>query len=271
MFERDAATLPLPEDVRRGPVSVGGRPGTWFHPPATRRGGGAVLHLHGGGYVMGSPASVGPVVAPLAKAVALPVLAVDYRLAPEHPFPAAVDDTAGAYRWLLATGLDPQTVVISGDSAGGGLAVAGLIAVRDAGLPLPAAGVCLSPWVDLTLTAPSIDAHAELDPQVDRDFVETAAADYLAGHDSRDPLASPVFADLRGLPPLLIHVGGDEALLDDAHRLAAVAAAAGVDVTLECWEGMMHVWHCFGPRMPEAGAALAAIAGWVSDRLAPPT
>jgi acetyl esterase/lipase len=156
--------------------------------------------------------------------------------------------------------------VLCGDSAGGGLTVAGLVAVRDRGLPQPAAGVCLSPWVDLTLTAASIDANADRDPQVGREFLERAAQHYLAGHDPRDPLASPVFADLGGLPPLLIHVGGDEALLDDAHRLAEAADRADVDVTLECWEGMIHVWHGFGPRMPEAGAALASIADWLTSR-----
>ena len=269
-FEQNTAKLSIPNDIRCKSVSAGGVTGTWFVPPDARPAGGVVLHLHGGAFVMGSSATVAPVAAPLARAVGMPVFAPDYRLAPEHPFPAAVEDTVAAYRWLLETGADPRTVVISGDSAGGGLAVAGVIALRDRGLPRPAAVVCLSPWVDLTLTAPSIDARAELDPQVGRDFLQDSARHYLAGHDPRDPLASPVFADLSGLPPLLIHVGGDEALLDDAHRLEQAAGAAGVDVTLECWEGMLHVWHCFGPRLPEAGAALTAIAAWVAGRLKQP-
>ena len=269
-FERNAATLPAPPDVRCEPVAAGGVAGTWFVPADVRSGGGALLHLHGGAFVMGSPATVAPVAAPLARAVGLRLFAPDYRLAPEHPFPAAVEDTVAAYRWLLDTHAGTGPVVLSGDSAGGGLVVAALVALRDRGLSLPAAGVCLSPWVDLTLTAPSIDAHADLDPQVGRNLLEGSVRHYLAGHDPRDPLASPVFADLSGLPPLLIHVGGDEALLDDARRLEREATVAGVDVTLECWEGMLHVWHCFGPRMPEAGAAIAAIAAWLADRLASP-
>jgi len=200
----------------------------------------------------------------------LPVLVPDYRLAPESPFPAAIDDAVAVYHWLVEQGCEPGRVVVSGDSAGGGIALALLITLRDRGLPLPAGAIGISPFVDLTLSSPSIDANEGKDPQVTRPFLASAVQHYLAGgEDPKTPLASPVFADLSGLPPILLQVGGDELLLDDSLRLAASAEGAGVDVTVERWDGLMHVWHQMAPRLPEAEAALASAAGWVRALAAP--
>jgi phosphinothricin tripeptide acetyl hydrolase len=218
-----------------------------------------VLYLHGGGYVIGSPPSHRHLAAAIAGAAAANALLLDYRLAPEHPYPAAVEDATAAYRWLLARGIAPGSVVIAGDSAGGGLTVATLLALREARVPLPAAGVCISPWVDLTCSGGSYVTKAAADPIVGRAGVEQMARAYLGSTAPREPLASPLFADLRGLPPLLIHVGSEEVLLDDSVQLAERARAAGVDTTLEVYERMIHVWHWFLPMLDEAQTAVEAI------------
>jgi acetyl esterase/lipase len=194
-------------------------------------------------------------------------LNVDYRLAPEHPFPAAVDDAVAAYRWLLEGGLDPARIVVAGDSAGGGLTVSTLLALRDAGDPLPAGGVCISPWTDLACTGESITSRAEHDPMVQGPGLLDMAAAYLAGHDPRAPLASPLYAELHDLPPLLIHVGSAETLLDDATRLADRARDAGTAVELDVWDDMVHVWHAFAPLLPEADEAIGRIGAWVRGRM----
>ena len=196
------------------------------------------------------------------------VLTIGYRLAPEHPFPAAVDDAVAAWRWLLDGGADPAAVAFAGDSAGGGLTVAALLAAGDHGLPLPAAGACISPWVDLTLSGESYDRNAATDPDVERWRLEEMARLYLAGADPRTPLASPVFGDLAGLPPLLIHAGTAELLEDDAVLLATVARTAGVPVTLELYRDMIHVWHAYAPVLPEAMAGIERIAAWLGERWA---
>jgi acetyl esterase/lipase len=189
------------------------------------------------------------------------VLALEYRLAPEHPHPAAVEGSTAAYRWLVAQGIDAGRIVIAGDSAGGGLTVATLVALRDAGDPLPAAAVPISPWVDMEGTGESITSRAEVDPMVSGAALRNIASLFVGeGGDLRDPLAAPLHADLTGLPPLLIHVGDHEVLLDDATRLAANAETAGVDVTLEVWPEMTHVWHGSAGYVPEADAAIARIA-----------
>lgn len=264
-FERLSALMPLGDEITHEGVIVRAMGGEWTRTVESRTDA-AILHFHGGGYVLGSPQTTRSVVAGLARHTRLPVLTVDYRLAPEHPFPAANDDSVTAYCWLLEQGFAPGHVVISGDSAGGGLAMALLLSLRDRGLPPPAGGVGISPFLDLTLSSASIDANMAKDPQVSRAFLEAAVGYYLpVDVDPKTPLVSPLFADLAGLPPLLLQVGGDEALLDDSIRYGEAAALAGVDVTVEVWEAMMHVWHMLAPRFPEAEAADAAIAAWINS------
>jgi len=225
----------------------------------------AVLYLHGGAYTRGSVRSHRSFCSRLSAAVGAPVLAVDYRLAPEHPYPAAVEDAVVAYRWLLGEGLEPDRVAIAGDSAGGGLAAALLLAARAAGDPLPAGAVLLSPWLDLTLAGASMDLRAAEDPICSRDSLAPSAAWYAGDEDLACPLVSPLFGELEGLPPLLVLVGTAEVLLDDSLRFAAAADAAGVDLTLAEEEGLLHVWPLF-PDVPEADAAVALIAEWVRKR-----
>ena len=226
----------------------------------------STLSLHGGGYVLGSSASGRPLAAQLAEATSAVVYSLDYRLAPEHPCPAAIDDSTAAYQWLLDQGIPPHQIAFVGDSAGGGLTMATLVKLRDHGLPMPAGAVCISPWVDLTLTASSLSSNADSDPQVSLQGLQEMAVHYLNGLNAASPVASPLFADLAGLPPILIQVGGAEALLDDAGAMDAALRAAGVDSTLEIWDGMIHVWHFFAPRLQEASLAVAGIANWLQER-----
>ncbi len=257
--------FPSPDGVSVEKVAVGGVDAEWVRAPKARANA-VILYLHGGGYVIGSPASHRHMIAALSQASGAAALALDYRLAPEAPFPAAVDDAVSAYEWLRQQGVAPARIVIAGDSAGGGLTVATLVALRERGLPLPAAGVCLSPWVDLTCTAQSITAKAAVDPIVTYALITFMAQAYLNGQDAKTPLASPLFADPRGLPPLLIQVGTDELLLDDARNLAARAKEAGVEATLEVWEEMVHVWHYFFPILREAREAITRIGEFIQTQ-----
>jgi len=264
-LETLAASSPLPEGTRCDPVHADGVPCEWIAASADARG--VLLYLHGGGYCLGSINTHRALVARLAGACGLRALAVDYRLAPEYPFPAAIEDATAVYRWLLRQGTAPAEVVVAGDSAGGGLTVATMLALRDAGDPLPAAGVCLSPWVDMEGLGASMTTCAGRDPMVDRDGLLLLASAYLGGADARSPLAAPIHADLRGLPPLLLHVGTAESLLDDAVRLHARARVHGVAVDLETWDDMIHVWHAFAPLLPEAESAIARVGAWARERL----
>jgi acetyl esterase/lipase len=225
-----------------------------------------LLYVHGGGYVIGSPTEYRDMVPRIARASQARAIAVDYRLAPEHPHPAAVEDAVSVYRGLLNQGVQPDQIVVAGDSAGGGLTLATCIAARDRGLPLPAAGVCISPWVDLEGIGASMLANHDRDPLVKKELVLGMAQAYLGGQNPRTPLAAPLYADLRGLPPLLIQVGTSETLLDDARRLAERAKAAGVDTTLEEWPDMIHVWHLFGSFLREAQEASDRIGEFVKER-----
>ena len=258
---------PLPDGVVAQPDSIGGVPAEWANPvSATSQS--VILYLHGGGYVAGSPWSHHNITGHLAKATGHSVLALDYRLAPEHPHPAAVEDALAAYRWLLESGRGPQQLAVAGDSAGGGLAVALLMAVRDSGLPQPAAAVAISPFADMTLSGETIDTLADLDVMVGRDVLQ-ACADLFVGAagSARDPLASPVFGRLESLAPLLIQVGDHEVLLADSQRLAAGIAAAGGEVRLDVWPHMCHVWHDFAGSVPEADQAIEAIASYLTEHL----
>ncbi len=264
-YERAEKVFPTPPDVKVERVNVPTAPAEWLRPPSAAPGR-VVLYLHGGGYVIGSPRSHRHLAAAIAGAAGASALLLDYRLAPEHPFPAAVEDATAAYRWLLDQAIAPEHIVIAGDSAGGGLTVATLLALREARVPLPAGGVCISPWVDLTCSGASYATKADADPIVRRSGVEEMARAYLGATPPRTSLASPLFADLRGLPPLLIHVGSDEVLLDDAVQLAERAKAAGVNATLEVYERMIHVWHWFLPMLDEAQTAVEAIGRFVRSR-----
>ena len=264
-YERAEKVFPTPPDVKVERVNVPAAPAEWLRPPSAVPGR-VVLYLHGGGYVIGSPRSHRHLAAAIAGAAEASALLLDYRLAPEHPFPAAVEDATAAYRWLLDQAIAPEHIVIAGDSAGGGLTVATLLALREARVPLPAGGVCISPWVDLTCSGASYATKAAADPIVRRAGVEEMARAYLGATPPRTPLASPLFADLRGVPPLLIHVGSDEVLLDDAVQLAERAKAAGVDATLEIYDRMIHVWHWFLPMLDEAQTAVNAIGRFVRSR-----
>jgi len=233
---------PLPDDVQVTEVTAGGVSAHWL----TALGAEAdqvLLFLHGGGFEFGSVRSDGELAARLGRASGMRVLFLEYRLAPEHPFPAAIDDVLAAWRWLRAgQGLSAASMAVAGDSAGGGLAVALLVALRDAGQALPAAAVLMSPTVDLTSSGASMTERADQDPISTPAMLRQFAADYLAGADPKTPLASPLFADLAGLPPLLIQVGTADLLLSDSERLATAAAQAGADVTLQIGEGLPHVY-----------------------------
>jgi acetyl esterase/lipase len=215
-----------------------------------------VLYLHGGGYAAGSCRTHRALAGRLALASQSPVLVLGYRLAPEHPFPAALEDATSAVRWLVDQGISPDRLALAGDSAGGGLALATTIALRDEGVPLPAALVCFSPWTDLALTGESFLTRAKVDPLISREGCLFYVAAYVGGRDPRLPLISPLYADLRGLPPLLVQVGDYEVLRSDSVRLAESAREAGVDVTLEVAAGMWHVWQVMAGLMPEAQQAL---------------
>jgi monoterpene epsilon-lactone hydrolase len=257
-FEELGKNTPIPADIKQEKVNAGGVSAEWISAPnasADR----AVLYLHGGGYVIGSINTHRDLMARISRASGFRVLGIDYRLAPEHPFPAAVEDAVAAYRWLLAQGLQSARIAVAGDSAGGGLAVATLVAIRDAKLALPGAGVCLSPWIDLEGIGESMTSKASVDPVVQKDGLVGMAKAYLAGKDPRTPLAAPLYADLKGLPPLLIQVGESETLLDDSNRLADRAKGAGVKVTLEPWQEMIHVWQMFAPFLPEGQEAIDGI------------
>ncbi|HXJ77439.1 MAG TPA: alpha/beta hydrolase [Candidatus Methylomirabilis sp.] len=267
MYDRAERVFTMPPGTVVDSVTVGGRPAEWIRPVGAQTDA-ALLYLHGGGYVIGSPRSHRHLAEAIARSARIACLLPDYRLAPEHPFPAAVDDALAAYRSLVdQRKIAPGRLAIAGDSAGGGLTVATLLAMRQAGLPMPGAAVCISPWTDLTCSAGSYESKAATDPMVARPGITVMAQHYLGATDARTPLASPLFADLRGLPPLLIHVGSEEVLLDDATRLGDRARTAGVDTTIEVWEPMIHVWHWFLPWLDEAQAAVDKIGVFLRVRL----
>lgn len=233
-------------------------------------GDGVVLYLHGGGYVFGSPATHRSITAHLARDAAATVYAPDYRLAPESPFPAALEDATRAYRWLLDQGIATERIVIAGDSAGGGLALATALSLRDAGTPLPAGLLVIAPWVDLTGSGESVHRIGRSDPMLQVPGLADGARLYLAGGDPETPLASPLFADLSGLPPLYIQVGSDEILYSDATRLAERAREAGVAVTDKTYRGLWHLFQVHAGALPVATAAVGELAAFARQCWAVP-
>jgi len=262
-----SAMLPPVEGFEDEPGSVGGIAGEWVRARHVGRKDAALLYLHGGGYAIGSAKSHRHMLGPLSADSGLPVFAPNYRLAPEHPFPAAVEDAVAAYKGLLDCGIAPNKLAVAGDSAGGGLTIATLVAARDKGLPMPACAVAISPWVDLSQGGESHRARAKRDPIVKKQGIDAMAAAYLNGADPKTPLASPLFAQLKGLPPLLIQVGTEEALHDDAVALKGRAEAAGIEVSFETWGGMIHVWHVFHPILSEGRDAIARIGAFLKRRI----
>jgi epsilon-lactone hydrolase len=259
---------PVPLRARVTPVDESGVRGEWVEWPR-RAADGTLLYLHGGGYLACSPLTHRPLTLPLARQAGVRLFAADYRLAPEHRFPAAVDDVLAAYRWLIAQGTDPRRLVVAGDSAGGGLALALLVALRDAGERLPAAAVCLSPWTDLAATGETLRTNDASCAMFHGDSVAAAARIYLGDAAPDHPLASPIYADLTGLPPLQLYASSTEVLLDDAVRLAARARDCGVPVDLQVWDDLPHVWPIHYLLMPEARAAMRQIADFARRHLQP--
>jgi acetyl esterase/lipase len=228
-----------------------------------------VLYLHGGSYIMGSPSTHRLLAAELARACESPIFLPNYRLAPENPFPAALEDACAVYRQLLAKGFSPQHICIAGDSAGGGLTMATLLALRDAGDPLPSAAAVISPWTDLAATGETLRTREGMDPLFHAGYVPRWAAYYVGENDPRNPLISPVFADLHGLPPILIHVGDCEILLSDSTRLHENLLKAGSPSTLKIWDGMWHVFQAFAEFLPESCQALNEIAQFLRNPTKP--
>ncbi len=253
----------LPRDVAAEPVDAGGVAAEWLRPATARTDAGAVLYFHGGGYVLGSVAAHRAIVAKFVRGGAVPALVFDYRLAPEHPFPAGLHDALAAYDWLLAQGVPPGRVVFAGDSAGGGLLLAAMLALKDRGSPLPGAGVALSPWTDLTFSGASYRTNAPLCLAPTGSW-RACRGHYLGERDPRDPYASPLHGNLAGLPPLLLFAGGDETLRDDAVAFADKARAAGVDVSLRLGQGLFHCYPACAPLFPEATAAMEEIRAFIS-------
>jgi len=264
-IQKMAGSPKLPPDVVCQPVSVNGVPAEWIATPNARKER-AILHMHGGGYYTGSLDTHREFASRLARAAGMPALLIAYRLVPEHPFPASLEDCTRAYRWLLSEGFSPARIIVSGDSSGGGLALAALVELRDRGVPLPAGAVVLSPWTDLALTGETIHSKAKVDPANTPAVLAYGAALYAGENDPKTPLISPQYADLHGLPPLLIQVGTEETLLDDSIRLAERARSAGCHVTLEVWPGMIHNFHLAARYLPEARKSIEGIGAFICQR-----
>jgi monoterpene epsilon-lactone hydrolase len=264
----DALTkmFPAPAEVCLEPVVVNGVCAEWSSSPAAdpER---VILFLHGGGYVSGSLESHRPLATEIGRKAVARTLALGYRLAPENPFPAALEDTLSGYRFLLEKGIKPSAIAVAGDSAGGGLTIALMVAARERGLAPPACGWCISPWVDLECSGQSMTTKAEIDPLISKPYLMEMAAAYLHGENARAPLVSPMCADLRGLPPLLIQVGSSETLLDDSIRLAGVAGAAEVPVTLEIWPEMIHAWPLFHQELAAGRRAIEHAAQFIRSHM----
>ena len=270
IFEDMMSANPVPADIKTSPGTLGGiGVVNVTHAGATEHLG-VILYLHGGAYAIGTAAASVGLASDLARRAGNRLVTVDYRLAPEHPHPAAIDDAVAAYRGLLDSGVAPSAIAIAGESAGAGLAAATLVALKHAGLPQPSAAVLMSPWADLTLSGESITAKAAVDPALTPEGLHRRALDYVGAGDPRSDLVSPVFANLTGLPPLLIQAGSHEILLDDATTLAARAAAADVAVRLEVTPRVPHVFQGFAAMLDEGDAALTSAGEFLRAQIAGP-
>jgi epsilon-lactone hydrolase len=257
----------VPPDVQIETADAGGVPAEWTLTP-TADAKQVVQFLHGGAYLSGSIATHRHMVAQLGRVARARTLALDYRLAPEHPFPAALEDALTAYRYLLSQGYAPAQIALAGESAGGGLALAMAVSLREMGMVLPACAWLSSPWTDLAMTGESMESKADVDPLIQKPYLLEAAAAYLNGADPRAPLASPLYADLTGLPPLLVQVGTAETLLDDSTRLARSAAQADVRVTLDIWPDTIHAWSLFYQQVDAGQQSLEAVGAFVQSQFA---
>jgi epsilon-lactone hydrolase len=266
-FEKTAVFLGGAPDAKCEKVDAGGVPAEWVMAPGCDSGR-AILYLHGGGYAIGSLNTHRRLAYDISAASAAKVLLIDYRLAPEHPFPAAIDDAAAAWRWLLQQGFTANRLAIAGDSAGGGLTIATLVNLRDKKLGLPACAVAISPWVDLEGLGNSITTRSAQDPMVQKDGLLWMAKMYLNGKDAKTPLAAPLHADLKGLPPTLVQVGTAETLLDDAIRIAEKMHAAGVDARLAIWPNQLHVFPLFAPILSEGRDGCIEIGTFIRSKTA---
>ncbi len=254
------------KDIKVAPVIAGTVPAEWSYPKNAQVDA-TILYIHGGAWYMCSPRTHRGIVSHIVQASGVRALSIDYRLAPENPFPAALEDCISAYEWLMAQGIPANRIIVAGDSAGGNLTLALLVALREAGKPSPAAAVGLSPATDLTGSGESYLTRKSLDPILSNLGSTTITKDYTGNHDLRDPYLSPLFADLHGLPPILIHVGDHEVLLDDSTRFGDEASAAGVDAQVKVWPEMFHVFQLFVPWMPEARQAIGEIGEFIRARI----
>ncbi len=252
----------IPSKTKVEKITVNSMSAEWIYGKEALEGR-IILYLHGGGYNFCSPNTHRELAAHIAIASGAKVLLPDYRLAPEHPFPSALEDATSAYRWLLSTGLTGGNIAIAGDSAGGGLSIATSILLRDAGDPPPASIACISPWTDLEMSGNSIKANSKIDPMLNLKSLKIWASNYIGDSDPRSPLISPIYADLKGISPLLIHVGSDEIILDDSTRIAEKAKNAGVNVTVQFYDQMWHVFHLNARLMPEAKNAIEELGSFI--------
>jgi len=260
--EKSARFFRLPKQVHSQVMAVNGISSEWLSSPTSNLG--TLLYLHGGAYALGSVNSHRELIARLVIATQCNALAINYRLAPEHAFPAALEDTLSAYKWMLSQGIDPSRVVIAGDSAGGGLALAALITLRDQGMQLPAGAFCFSPWLDLTLSGDSVHKNAKLDPILSAAILQKYAAVYIHGNTASNPLISPLFGDLKKLPPIVLHSGQNEILLDDTLRFVEKATRAGVEIQWTIWDDMFHVFQLFS-FLPETQKSIAQVSAFVAS------
>ncbi len=264
-MEEVCAADGIPPGITFTPAEIAGIPAEWSAAPgsdASR----VLLFLHGGGYCSGSIVSHRTMAGGVGKAAGIRTLALGFRLAPENPFPAALDDARAAFEALLAQGFAPQDIAVGGDSAGGGLSLALMVSLRDAGRPLPGCAWLASPWVDLAMTGATMESKDAVDPLIHRGYLEELAGAYCGGADRADPLVSPLHADLRGLPPVLVQVGSAETLLDDAVRIAGRLGAADVPVRLEVWPHMIHAWMLWSARLTDGRRALASAGAFLRGR-----